>query len=213
MDKQLEHTGNKKDGRDRYLADSVIRSQAFQNAELLLLETSNEFKNTDKTKKYFNHHKERLRCLSMLNYIADKHKYPKLSIFLKLKVFFAHAAGYSLNIWTLKFRYNNEKNEGFFEMYKEKKLKLFERYEDKEDMLSKLMKFSWALRSMLEESIGVLNEVEESYVSRRKGVGYLKVASALMNELVDSSIIKLTQKRHSKSMAKEDPFSSSEDSS
>lgn len=165
MDKQLEHTGNKKDGRDRYLADSVIRTQTFQNAELLLLETSNEFKNTDKTKKYFDRHKERLQCLSMLNYIADKHKYPKLSIFLKLKVFFAHAAGkdfliqiilhnnpnsssigYSLNFWTLKFRYNNEKNEGFFEMYKEKKLKLFERYEDKEDMLPKLMKFSWALR-------------------------------------------------------------------
>jgi hypothetical protein len=31
-------------------------------------------------------------------------------------------------------------------MYREKKLKLFERYEDKEDMLPKLMKFSWALR-------------------------------------------------------------------
>jgi hypothetical protein len=66
---------------------------------------------------------------------------------------------------------------------------------------------------MLEESIGVLNEVEESHVSRREGFGYSKVTSALMNELVDPSIIKLTQKRHSKSMAKEGPFSSSEDSS
>ncbi|KAG1144443.1 hypothetical protein G6F37_005081 [Rhizopus arrhizus] len=145
MDKQLEHIGNKKDGGHRYLADGVIRTQTFQNAELLLLKTSNEFKNTDKTKKYFDHHKDRFRCLSMLNYIADKHKYAKLSIFLKLKVFFAHAAGDSLSIWTLKFRYNNEKDEGFFEMYREKKLKLFERYEDKEDMLPKLMKFSWAL--------------------------------------------------------------------
>jgi hypothetical protein len=93
MTRQLEQKGQFKDSRFRYNADGVIRLQDFYDIEVCVTEISGVFKNTDRTKINYDHHKAMFGVLSMLKTIADAMKYASLNIFEKIKIFFIHASG------------------------------------------------------------------------------------------------------------------------
>jgi hypothetical protein len=76
---QLKAINAQKDDRNKDQADGVIRLHGcLIDSELLLLETSSEFGNTDNTKIYFDHHKGMFGSLALLKIIADKYMLPSL---------------------------------------------------------------------------------------------------------------------------------------
>lgn len=80
--KQLKAIGNHKDDRYQYKADGIVKMAAFRDIELLLVETSGPFADTDKTKANFGHHKGTFGALAMLKTIADEFNYAELVVFL-----------------------------------------------------------------------------------------------------------------------------------
>ncbi len=93
MTKQLKLIQSHEDDWNCYKADGVYRLRKLNDLEILLVETSEEFKSTNKTKKAYDHHKGTFGMLSMLKFIADEFRYTSLSSFCKVKIFFLHAAG------------------------------------------------------------------------------------------------------------------------
>jgi hypothetical protein len=76
-----------------YKADGVISTYDFNKLEVLLLETSGHFGNTDNSKISFDHHKGLFGALSILKGISGAYKHGSMDTFEKVKVFFVHAAG------------------------------------------------------------------------------------------------------------------------
>jgi hypothetical protein len=61
--------------------------------EILLLETSGSFGNTDMAKINFDHHKGTFGCLAMIKLIVDEYYCASEKTFQKLKKKFVNAAG------------------------------------------------------------------------------------------------------------------------
>ncbi|ORZ19905.1 hypothetical protein BCR42DRAFT_371771 [Absidia repens] len=109
MTQQLENVGRHKDDRYQYKADGVFRLLDKKKLEILLLETSSGFGCRDKVKISFDHHKGAFGAVAMLKSTADQYPYASVSRFRKIKVFFVHAAGNKLHLWSLSF-----KNDGVY---------------------------------------------------------------------------------------------------
>lgn len=93
MCRQLKETGASVDEKSQYKSDGLIKLLNFNHLELLLLETSGQFGNTDKVKINFDHHKGIYGILAMLKCIADDYSFASVAKFSEVKVFFLHAAG------------------------------------------------------------------------------------------------------------------------
>jgi hypothetical protein len=61
----------------------------LKNSELLLLETSGHFSDTDKTKSKLDHHKGMFGILAMLKYIVDNFPFGSVETFVRRKFFFS----------------------------------------------------------------------------------------------------------------------------
>ncbi|ORE06183.1 hypothetical protein BCV72DRAFT_207877, partial [Rhizopus microsporus var. microsporus] len=68
--------------------DVLIKLYGLKQSEILLLETSVSFGNTEKVKINFDHHKGTFGCLTMLKVLADEFFYASEEAFKKLKSFF-----------------------------------------------------------------------------------------------------------------------------
>lgn len=75
----------------------------IRNLEILLVETSGPFANTDKTKSNFDHHKGTFGTLAKLKTIADESNYADIDVFVNVKVFFIHATGNATKLYLFKF--------------------------------------------------------------------------------------------------------------
>jgi hypothetical protein len=93
MFNQLKHLEFYNEESRCYLANGIIKLYGMQNTNVLLLETSGCFGNTDRSKISFDRHKGLYGALfSMTKSIADKFCKATMLIFSKLKVYFVHAA-------------------------------------------------------------------------------------------------------------------------
>ncbi|EIE90186.1 hypothetical protein RO3G_14897 [Rhizopus delemar RA 99-880] len=98
MKKQLKG----RDGANLYLADGIMKLYSLGELEVLLLETSNHFGSQDKAKASFDHRKDLFDDLSMLKTIADEFHLGTIETCFKLKMFFVHAAGRSVSVWSMR---------------------------------------------------------------------------------------------------------------
>lgn len=93
MSRQLKATSAIVDKTLQYKSDGLIKLFGLKNLELLLLETSGHFSNTDKVKIKLDHHKGMYSILTMLKCIADDFPFASVEVFSRVKVFFMQAAG------------------------------------------------------------------------------------------------------------------------
>lgn len=93
MARQLKATGITVDETSQYKSDGLIKLFGLKNLELLLLETSGHFSNTDNVKIKLDHHKGMYGILAMLKCIADDFPFASVEAFSRVKVFFVQAAG------------------------------------------------------------------------------------------------------------------------
>lgn len=93
MTQQLKANDIHSDEKSCYKSDGLIKLFGIKQLELLLLETSGHFCNTDSVKLNFDHHKGMFGLLAMLKCIADEFHFASMEKFCKVKVFFLRAAG------------------------------------------------------------------------------------------------------------------------
>lgn len=93
MHKQLENTELYQNDNYNYFAYGIIKLYGLKKIEVLLLETSGSFGNTDKSKISYDHHKGLFGAQAMLKNIADEFPLASMKAFQKCKAFFLHAAG------------------------------------------------------------------------------------------------------------------------
>ncbi|KAI8363934.1 hypothetical protein BD560DRAFT_473605 [Blakeslea trispora] len=225
--RQLKQKGQFKDGRFCYNADGVIRLQDFHDIEVCVVEVSGVFKNTDITKINFDHHKGMFAVLSMLKTIADELKYASLDVFQTVKIFFVHAVGklivlygarktsYSFNsspfflfaedkikLWSLSF------NENIFHLWREDILEIKPDFKDKEEFLQQTIRFYWSFKCQLENTLKAIQNLHTSHKENLKQARYSVSPPPLLSQLVNPSIVRLTEKDHCKGMASYGPFDS-----
>ncbi|KAI7892165.1 uncharacterized protein EV154DRAFT_543377 [Mucor mucedo] len=185
MTRQLKQKGQFKDGRFCYNADGVIRLQDFHDIEVCVAEVSGVFKNTDMTKVNFDHHKGMFAVLSMLKTVADELKYASLDIFQTVKIFFVHAAEDKVKLWSL-----------------EDVLEIKPDFKDKEEFLKQTIRFYWNFKNS--------DSSRENIKQNLKQARYSFSPPPLLSQLVNPSIVRLTEKDHCKGMASYGPFDSPE---
>ncbi|EIE84365.1 hypothetical protein RO3G_09075 [Rhizopus delemar RA 99-880] len=88
MHKQLENTELYQNDNYNYFAYGIIKLYGLKKIEVLLLETSGSFGNTDKSKISYDHHKGLFGALVMLKNIADEFPLASMKAFQKCKAFF-----------------------------------------------------------------------------------------------------------------------------
>lgn len=93
MGGQLRESCGVVDEKSQYKSDGLLKLYEYKDLEILLLETSGLFNNTDKVEVNFDHHKGFYGILAMLKNIADEYSFASVDSFGKVKVFFLHAAG------------------------------------------------------------------------------------------------------------------------
>lgn len=88
MSRQLPATGISVDEKSQYKSDGLIKLFGLKKQELVLLETSGHFRNTDSTKIKLDHHKRVYGILAMFKCIADDYSFASVGKFCKVKTFF-----------------------------------------------------------------------------------------------------------------------------
>ncbi|KAI8360795.1 hypothetical protein BD560DRAFT_426009 [Blakeslea trispora] len=92
MSRQIKAAGVVVDETSNYKTYGLIKLFGLKNLELLLLETSGHFPNTDKVKIKFDNHKGMYGNLAMLKCISDDFPFASVETFSCVKVFFVQAA-------------------------------------------------------------------------------------------------------------------------
>ncbi|KAG0975044.1 hypothetical protein G6F29_011811 [Rhizopus arrhizus] len=137
MIQQLKASGLYKNDKFQYKADGLVKMYGVNNLEILLLETSYHFGSKDKCKAAFDHHKGLFGSLSMLKTIADCFSLGTMESFQKVKVFFTHAAGTTVYLWSLRF----EASASLYEFWLEDKLTIKPSIKDKSEALPDFVSF------------------------------------------------------------------------
>lgn len=75
--------------------------------------------------------------LSILKSIADEFEYATVSDFEKMKVYFIHAAGVEIKLWSMSF------GESMFHLWKEDELEIKHEFANKEEFLQQAIMFFW----------------------------------------------------------------------
>lgn len=105
MTMQLKAMELHKDDKSQYKADGLIILYSIEKLELVLLETSSQFGNTDLSKINYDHHKGLFGCLAMLKTVAEEFYLGSLELFQRIKVFFIHGAGNAIQSIVLYLKY------------------------------------------------------------------------------------------------------------
>lgn len=85
---------------NHYNADGVIIDNEY-GFELMLLETSGAYGECTPLKKNTDHVKATYGLIALLHAVVHKYCFADFKIFKKLKVYFVHAAGQKMRLWTL----------------------------------------------------------------------------------------------------------------
>ncbi|KAI8387521.1 hypothetical protein BD560DRAFT_320769, partial [Blakeslea trispora] len=203
MKEQLDDLPIYQDDSHTYLADGIIKLFGQKTLELLLLETSGPFQNKDKSKIAFDHHKGLFGALAMLKAIADSFSKARIETFENVKVFFLHAAGESLYLWSLRF----EQKAQIYELWLEDMLLIKPNFEDKLEALSGFLRFFWAMKCLLRESIQNISQLKKEHARFLYSNRFSSdCSSSSLASIVDPSILKLTEEDDKTGMHLLGPF-------
>ncbi|GAA5804700.1 hypothetical protein HPULCUR_010203 [Helicostylum pulchrum] len=136
MHEQLVKLKSKVDHRKAYNADGVIRFNSFLDFEILLLETSDHFKNTDERKISFDNNKGLYALLAMIKTVADKFDFASADLFKKLKLYFVQASDEYISLWSIQYASN-----GAYVFNRERKITITEERADVKETLNGLIDF------------------------------------------------------------------------
>ncbi|KAG0172235.1 hypothetical protein DFQ28_009970 [Apophysomyces sp. BC1034] len=138
-----------------YNADGIIRLD--DDIEILLLETSGPFNNSDKPRHAFDHVKGAFGLRCMLRKIISKFHYGDIDILKKLQVFFVHARGQCIHVWKMEIPVEEV-------LVMERVLKIeVPRSPAESFKLLKLADAFWALKNLMDTSLDVIRELENSH--------------------------------------------------
>ncbi|KAI7902940.1 uncharacterized protein BX663DRAFT_531072 [Cokeromyces recurvatus] len=171
----------------------VVRLQEAHDIEICVVEVSGEYLNQKTRKIHFDHHKANYGCFAMLKTIADQYKYASVDIFEQLKIYFVHAA------------------EEVFHFWRKGVLKIKLKLEDKEMYQQEAINYYWTFKCKLEETLDTIKKIQNSHKNNRKKSRYNSGETPkLLSEIINSSIIKLTENDHKKGMTDLGSFDSPE---
>ncbi|KAG0754969.1 hypothetical protein G6F57_012931 [Rhizopus arrhizus] len=117
------------DEKSQYKSDGLVKISNLKDLEILLLESSGHFSNSDK-------------C------IADEYSFASVAKFSQVKVFFLHAAETKLHMWSMRYQ-----PDGFFDLWRELCLEIKPLFEDRIIFLPQLIKFCWNTKCLLEQAV------------------------------------------------------------
>ncbi|KAI8097849.1 uncharacterized protein B0P05DRAFT_601512 [Gilbertella persicaria] len=188
MSRQLKKSNLYVDDKCQYKSDGLVKLFGFKELEVLVLETSGNFINKDKSKINFDHHKAVFGNLSMLKNIADDYAFASIEQFLKVKVFFIQAADTELHLWSVCY-----KKEGIFDLWRECYLQIMPDFQDKQDFVPSLIQFFWQLKHTVEESVSSIASLIEEHSTTKAKYRYSNERPVLLNEVISPIILKLTK--------------------
>ncbi|GAA5802685.1 hypothetical protein HPULCUR_008159 [Helicostylum pulchrum] len=190
MKNQLKNSELYKEETVTYLADGIIKLFGLKNLDILLLETSNHFGCTDKPKINFDHHKDLFGALAMLKNIADEFPFASLATFRQCKVFFLHAAGERLYLWSLSF----EPEGPIYELWLERMMLIKPDVDDKPESLPSFLKFFWGMKCNLITTTSTIAQLKKEHndilIKNRFNPN---APSDSLSTIVNPSILKLTE--------------------
>ncbi|CAO3621281.1 unnamed protein product [Mucor hiemalis] len=144
----------------------------------------------DKSKHSFDNHKGIFGGLAMLKNIADEFSFGELETFSNVKVFFLHAAGDTLYLWSVCFK----KDADVYELWLEHRLQIKPSFEDKLENLPNFVNFFWNMKCIICESVKKILKLKEEHsaalVEFRSKSNCTKQS---LSEIVSPSILKLVE--------------------
>ncbi|KAI8359802.1 hypothetical protein BD560DRAFT_405287 [Blakeslea trispora] len=190
-----------------YKADGIISLYGFSRLEILLLETSGHFGSTDNCKISFDHHKGLFGSLSMLKAIADHYSHGSLKIFKNVKVFFVHAAGKTVRLWSLRYVPEGP----VYELWLEQSYTMDPSFDERADQVPIMIKFYWTLKCLIDETAKSLENLKKEHI---KVISENALTSSLPKDnlftSVNYSILKLTEEEDRTGMFRLGPFYTSQ---
>ncbi|KAG1141016.1 hypothetical protein G6F37_005338 [Rhizopus arrhizus] len=201
MTKQLKALGHFVDDKSQYKSDGLVKLFGLKEIELVLVEVSGCFNNKDKVKLNFDHHKGMFGALAMIKSIADQYEYASVDQFEKVKVFFLNAAGRHLHLWSLSYKKND-----LFDLWKESSLLLRPDFDDKQDFVPDLVQFCWSSKIIIEKSVESIVTLKQDHSQNKAKCRYSSAAPALLSDIVNPIILKLTKEEDSSGIIKLGPL-------
>ncbi|KAG1071755.1 hypothetical protein G6F42_025988 [Rhizopus arrhizus] len=125
MTRQLKKLNLFVDEKSLYKSDGLIKLFGLKKLELVLLETSGHFTNSDKVKIKLDHHKGMYGVLSMLKCVADDFSFASVDNFSPVKVFFIHAPETRLHLWSVRYQ------DGLYDFWREHCLEIRPNFENR----------------------------------------------------------------------------------
>ncbi|ORY97260.1 hypothetical protein BCR43DRAFT_234156 [Syncephalastrum racemosum] len=180
------------DERSVYKADAIIRTS--DGLEIALAETSNGYNEGTQSKVFFDFHKGIYGAASMLKTIADRYKYANYSLMSELKIFFWHIHSTKIRLWSLSCP-----SPGIFIVYREDSCVIPVSFNDDQKIPLDYIRFIWCFKEQLDQIMRTLHVLRESHQLNMKQYRYYPLpADKDLSEIVKPSIIKVTEKVHSK---------------
>ncbi|RCH89331.1 hypothetical protein CU098_009664, partial [Rhizopus stolonifer] len=144
--------------------------------------------------------------LAMLKNIADEFSFAKLDTFSTIKIFFLHAAGDTLYLWSVCF----EKDGDIYELWLEHRLQIKPYIEDKFENLPNFVNFFWNMKASIclvcESVKNILKLKEEHSAALVESRFKSNYTCQSLSEIVNPSILKLVEEDDKTGMASLGPF-------
>ncbi|KAL9537500.1 hypothetical protein MBANPS3_011728 [Mucor bainieri] len=188
MTRQLKAVNLYIDDSHVYKSDGLVQLFGEIGREILLLETSGCFKNSDKSKVNFDHHKGVYGLLSMLKGITDDYHFGSLHLFMKVKVFFIHAADEHLHLWSICYQ-----KEDVFDLWREASVHILPDEGDKKLHVPRFMQFLWNTKCLIEESINNIIELKQQHGTNSIEQAFSEDKQESLSDIVNPIILKLTK--------------------
>ncbi|GAA5809665.1 hypothetical protein MFLAVUS_003077 [Mucor flavus] len=193
-----------------FVAKTVTRSKAgFRRGKVPLMsmakqlkffefydEESRTYLADDRSKYLFGHHKDLLGFLSMLKQITDSFHKASIDTFSKIKVFFVHAAGASIRLWSLRY----EPQGPVFNFWLETTLEIKLDINDKSKCLPGYLNFFWVMK-LIEE----LTEEHKNLLCNNL-LNQATSSSHSLSSVINPSILKSTEEKDKAGLHKLGPF-------
>ncbi|KAG1139547.1 hypothetical protein G6F37_005795 [Rhizopus arrhizus] len=182
MGRHLKETPVFVDEKSQYKSDGLVKVSNLKDLEILLLESSGHFSNSDK-------------C------IADEYSFASVAKFSQVKVFFLHAAETKLHLWSMRYR-----PDGFFDLWRELCLEIKPLFEDRIIFLPQLIKFCWNTKCLLEQAVKNIIDVKNEHQANCSKFRYNTENYTQLSSIINPIIIKLTKEEDSAGMGNLGPL-------
>ncbi|KAI9248924.1 hypothetical protein BY458DRAFT_445593, partial [Sporodiniella umbellata] len=145
-----------------YNADGILIDKTFD-VELVLLETTGPFGLKDTTRETTDHVKAAYGLMAMLHKVAYSYIYADADIFLKLKVYFIHAAGEKIRLWSFGLV-----SKELYAFYRIRSAVLPVNHADFKEGLKGITNMMWELKTSIEYSHELLQEIKKSHEKNKQ---------------------------------------------